>query len=1260
MGVADGIGQLHLFATAEQLFGVAEHVGIKAVGHRVAMPFDPEATHVIGRIDLGEDRVEVEIVEMLGAAADLTQQFGAADDFIERAHAEPCEDLAHFLGNEAHQIDDLFRRADEFLAQRVILGADTHRAGIAVALAHHDAAHGDQRQRADAIFLGAQNGSDDDVAAGLQSTIGAQLHPVAQAIEGQHLIDFGQPHFPGRAGIFDTGLRARRRAADMARDQDDIGMGLGDTGCHRADTGAADQFHTHPGARVDLLQIIDELSQILDRIDVVMRRRRDQRHAGGRMAQPGNQVGDLETGQLPALAGLGALRHLDLDFLAGVEILRRHAKAPRRDLLDHRIGIVAILIRREALAVLTTFAAHRFGADAVHRDGQRFMRFGRQCPQAHAGRDETLADFGDRFDFFDCDCLGRHEIEQVTQRDRRLFAHRPAEFEIVRIAVGADGMLQQMDHPGLIGMRLAASAIAIKAADRQRDDIFVKGRFVAHLGVDEQRFKTLARNLRWHAGEEIIDQRPAQSDRFEIIAAAIRRDDGDTHLGHDLEQAVLDRLLVAGDAFVIGARAEQAAGVTIGNGFLRQIGVDRGGADPDQHGEIMRVERFGRPHVDRGKGAQPLAYQMRMHTGSGEDHADPHARRRLVFIGQEQLALARSHRGFGFAAHPRDGCAQGVGSAMDVEAAIDFGNLLAEMRLEHIPALVGHHRRVDDHNAFLAGIIVQNVAEVGKARLETHHPGFAQGVDRRVGDLRKILPEKVRQVARIFRYHRQRRIIAHAADGFLGIIDHRAEQQFHVFHGLSGGNLAATQLVAAEPRAGLGAVMALHRSEGGEARHHRGIIMRGGNPILDLAIRIKTRSGGLERTEPVTIKIDGDHLAGAERALHHHVDFGDDHHAGFRAGDEQAVARQAIAHRPQRVAVEPGHHPAAIGHRERRRPVPGLHDTGKKGVHRPVRLRQAVILAPGFGNQHQLGRRRIAARADKGFEDRIERGGIRRAGRNQRLDVARMFTECRRRHLDLVAFHPVGVAAHRVDLAVMGEAAERLRQPPLREGIGAVALVIDGKARDKAFIHQIGIENRQFLGEEQALVDDRPRRQRADVETLRLAFDDLFLDAAADEIKVLFERLDRRGLAFGTQRRIGERPGNHDLFDFGARQHRLVADHRHIDRHLAPAIDLVAKADDFGFDDGAAGLLRRQIGARQENLADGEQIGLGRMAGTADMFVEEIEWQFDMDAGAIAGLAIGIDGTAVPDCLQGFDTRHDDAARRLAIGSGDQPDATGI
>ncbi len=160
------------------------------------------------------------------------------------------------------------------------------------------------------------------------------------------------PSSHGRAGVLDRGERRRARAAVVAGDEDDIGVRLGHARGDRADAGFGHELDADLGARVDLLEVVDELRQVLDGVDVVVRRRRDQRDAGHGVAQPRDDGADLVAGQLAALAGLGALRHLDLDLLRAGEVLRGDAEAAGGDLLDARCWRVAVLAALEARADL--------------------------------------------------------------------------------------------------------------------------------------------------------------------------------------------------------------------------------------------------------------------------------------------------------------------------------------------------------------------------------------------------------------------------------------------------------------------------------------------------------------------------------------------------------------------------------------------------------------------------------------------------------------------------------------------------------------------------------------------------------------------------------------------------------------------------------------------------------------------------------------------------------------------------------------------
>ena len=78
----------------------------------------------------------------------------------------------------------------------------------------------------------------------------------------------------------------------------------------------------------------------------------------------------------------------------------------------------------------------------------------------------------------------------------------------------------------------------------------------------------------------------------------------------------------------------------------------------------------------------------------------------------------------------------------------------------------------------------------------------------------------------------------------------------------------------------------------------------------------------------------------------------------------------------------------------------------------------------------------------------------------------------RRSSADLLA-----VATDGVDLAVVGDRAERLGEPPDRMRVGGVALVEDRVAELERRA-QVGVQIGQPAADDEALVDDRPRRGR--------------------------------------------------------------------------------------------------------------------------------------------------------------------------------------
>ena len=331
----------------------------------------------------------------------VSSTIDAADHLFDRAEAELCHNLAQFLRDELHEVDDMLRIAHELLAKLRILRRDADRTSIQLADAHHDAAEYDERSRREAEFLRTEQGGDRDVAAGHHLAVRLDDDAVAQVVQHKRLMRLRQSELPRHARMTDRTDRRSACSAVIAADEDDVRVPFGNAGRDRANADFGYELDVDARARVGVLQIVNQLRQILDRINIMMRRRRNQAYAWRGAANFGNPRVDLRPGQLSAFARLRALRHLDLNLVGIDQVVARDAEAAGSDLLDRAAAGIAVRIRREALRIFAAFAGIALAADAVHRDRQRFMRFFADRTVGHRAGFEPFEDRFDRFDFFD-------------------------------------------------------------------------------------------------------------------------------------------------------------------------------------------------------------------------------------------------------------------------------------------------------------------------------------------------------------------------------------------------------------------------------------------------------------------------------------------------------------------------------------------------------------------------------------------------------------------------------------------------------------------------------------------------------------------------------------------------------------------------------------------------------------------------------------------------------------------------------------------
>ena len=1072
------------------------------------------------------------------------QQIRAPDQVLEFPEAQFRHPFAHFAGNEPEELDDVFRPARVSLAQLGILGRHAERAPVGVAFAHHHAPAYHQRRRREPEFLRTQQSAHHHVAPRLDLPVGLQPDPAAQLVQHQRLLRLGQPQFPRGSRMLDARQRRRPRAPVVAADQHPVRARLGHARRHRPHPQFRHQLHADLRLVVRAAQVVDQLRDVLDRIDVVMRRRRDQGHARRGVPHPGDVGRHLVAGQLPALAGLRPLRDLDLQLLRMVQVLRRHPEASAGDLLDRAATVFAVRsddIPRRILAALAAVAA---AAETVHGDRQRFVHLLAQRPETHRARHEPAQDR-----FFRLDLFKRHR--RTRGPDREQPAQRALPFGLVVVHPGVllvqlpvarpRGLLQGADALRRPQMALAVRPPRVLPARRQRLALLRSPRVrMARQRLPGDLVEPRAPHPRCCPGEVPVQHRLRQPHRLEHLSVAVAAQRRNAHLGHDLHQPLVQRLdVVAQRLGLVGPHRKRIRPDQLRQRGKGQVRIDRRGAEPQQQRHVHHLARLaGFDQQPRARPESRFAQRL-VHGSRRQQRRNRREPVRQVPVAQDnqvgaspdllQHPLAQvGQRALQFLARPFRPRVEAHGHGRRPES---FPVQVADPRQVRI----GQDRMLQLDQPRLRRAFAQNVRTVSQKRHQRHHQLLADRVNRRIGDLGKQLFEIPVEQLRLLAQHRQGLVAAHRADRLRPFRRHRIQKNADVFPRVAEPPLLRRQRGRRRLPGMDRPVKAVDRD----------MVFLDPPAVRPMPREMHLDLGILH--QPPRGQVRQQHRAGTQRSLFGDVFHGNVQHARLRRQHHEPVLRAGVAHRPQPVAVQQRADQPPVGERHRRRPVPRLHQPGME-LEEPPQIRpHRIFRPPRLGDQHQHGVMDLAPAQRQQFEQVVQVRAVAAELFQHRRQPGKIPAEHAGIHPGLARGHGVAVAAQRVDFAVVRQQAERLRQRPRRKRIGRIALMHHRHRAHQPRIPQIRIELRHLRGDHHSLVHQRPARKTRGIGVgrivLRLA-PQLPLRALAHRQQLALQRLaGQPPLGLGGEQvpeRRHRRPG-----------HRA---HRHrIHRHVAPA-----------------------------------------------------------------------------------------------------------
>ncbi|OAV68215.1 hypothetical protein Barb4_02161 [Bacteroidales bacterium Barb4] len=333
--------------------------------------------------------------DTVGGFAD--DEVGAPDNVVEFLKAHFGEVFADFFGEIGEEVYEVFVASGEAFAQFLVLRGYADGAGVDVAFAHHHAAQHNEGGGSKGVFFGSQQGHKNDVATGFQLSVGLQTYLSAQVVDDEGLLCFGQSEFGRQSGVADGTHRGGSRSAFGTGDDDAVGFRFGYTGGDGSHAAFGYELDADFGGRIDVFEVEDELCQVLDGIDIVMRRRRYEGDAGDGMAGAGDDVVHFVAGQLSTFTRLRALSDFDLYFIGIHEVFGGYTETSGGYLLDGGAQGCAVFARDETGRVFATFAGVAAPFYLVHGDCHCFVGFAADRTETHGTGDEMFHDFGSRF-----------------------------------------------------------------------------------------------------------------------------------------------------------------------------------------------------------------------------------------------------------------------------------------------------------------------------------------------------------------------------------------------------------------------------------------------------------------------------------------------------------------------------------------------------------------------------------------------------------------------------------------------------------------------------------------------------------------------------------------------------------------------------------------------------------------------------------------------------------------------------------------------
>ena len=268
------------------------------------------------------------------------QKICASYHLFQASHTQFCHIFTKLLGNKFHKVLNIFRFAFESLSQLRILGSYTNRTGVQIADSHHYTAHSYKRCCSKTEFLCTKKCCNCNITTAHQFTVCLNADTVTKSVHKQCLMGFSKSKLPWKSCIVNGASGCCTSTSIISGNQDYLCTSLCNSGCNRTNASLRNQLYRNICIFICIFQVIDQLCQVLDGIDIVMRRRGDQGNTRCGVTSFRNPWINLLRRKMSTFTRFCALCHFDLDFSCRYQITAGNTETTTGYLFDCRTSVI--------------------------------------------------------------------------------------------------------------------------------------------------------------------------------------------------------------------------------------------------------------------------------------------------------------------------------------------------------------------------------------------------------------------------------------------------------------------------------------------------------------------------------------------------------------------------------------------------------------------------------------------------------------------------------------------------------------------------------------------------------------------------------------------------------------------------------------------------------------------------------------------------------------------------------------------------------